>query len=150
MENSGEVYGLCGDHYEHLVSRRNTPSVSLLVSSLHASIYHLVPYSAKNRGFTDDEQDLAEANFKEMGLIPRICINFFRDQIQLRMYEKRCQHMIASISYSTLRRFVLDGANLDLDAGSHWIFVVRRKEVEDLEEAYVEPISANVEMQLMM
>jgi hypothetical protein len=58
--------------------------------------------------------------------------------------------MIARISYHTLRRFVLDGVDLDLDAALHMIFVVRRKEVEVLEEAYVEPISANVEMQLMM
>jgi len=64
------------------------------------------------------------------------------------MYEKRCQDMIARISYHALRRFVLDGGDLDLDPASHGIFVVRRKEVEDLEEAYVEPISANVEMQL--
>jgi len=59
MKDSDEVYGLCGDHYEHLVSRRNTPSVSLLVSSLHASIHHLVPYSAKIHGFTNDQQNLA-------------------------------------------------------------------------------------------
>jgi hypothetical protein len=58
--------------------------------------------------------------------------------------------VITRISYQTLRRFVLDAGDLDLDAASHGIFVIRRNDVEDLEEAYVEPISANVEMQLMM
>jgi hypothetical protein len=148
MENSGELYGLCGDHYEHLVSRRNTPSVSLLVSSLHATIYHLAPYSAKIHGFTDDQQDLAEANFKKIGPIPRACINFVRDPIQLRAYETRSQHAIANISCHTLRRSLLDAGNLDLDVASRGIFVIRRKEVEDLERAYIEPISANVEMKL--
>jgi hypothetical protein len=98
MEDSGEVYGLCGDHYEHLVSRRNTPCVSLLVSSLHTSIHHSAPHSAKIRGLTNDQQNLAEANFKELGPIPRICINFVRD------YGKCYQHVIARISYQTLRR----------------------------------------------
>ena len=41
MEISDEIYELCQDHYEHLVFRRNTPSVSLLVSSLHAFLYSL-------------------------------------------------------------------------------------------------------------
>jgi hypothetical protein len=31
---SDELYEMCSDHYEHLIFRRNTPSVSLLVSSL--------------------------------------------------------------------------------------------------------------------
>jgi hypothetical protein len=46
--------------------------------------------------------------------------------------------------------FVLNAGDLDLDAASHGIFVIRHNDVEDLEEAYVEPISANVKRQLMM
>jgi hypothetical protein len=38
---------------------------------------------------------------------------------------------------------------MDLDAESDAIFIVRRLEVDDLRRAYIEPISANVEMHLM-
>jgi hypothetical protein len=76
MEDSDKVYGVCGDHYEHLVSGRNALSVSLLVSSLHASVHYLVPHSAKIRGLTGDQQNLAEVIFEEFGPIPRTCINF--------------------------------------------------------------------------
>jgi hypothetical protein len=38
---------------------------------------------------------------------------------------------------------------MDLDAESDAIFIVRRLEVDDLRRAYIEPISTNVEMQLM-
>jgi hypothetical protein len=110
----------------------------------------LVPHwhSAKIRGLTNDQQKLAEANFKELGPIPRICIKFVRDQNLLRIYKKRCEVTIKRITYDSLRRFVLDGADLDLDVASH-VFLIRRNEVEVLEDAYLEPISANVEMQLM-
>jgi hypothetical protein len=52
-----------------------------------------------------------------------------------------------------LRQIVYSGADLDLDACSYdsAIFMIRRNEVDDFEGgAYIEPISANVELQLVM
>jgi hypothetical protein len=123
--------------------------VSLLVSSLYAFVYHLVPHSAKIHGFTSEQQDLAVDTFKTHGPIPRICIDFVRDPVGLLDYESRCQDMIRGLTYRTLRRFVLDGGDLDLDANLHAIFIIRRYEVDNLARPYLEPISANVEMQLM-
>jgi hypothetical protein len=64
-------------------------------------------------------------------------------------YESRCQAKIEGLTYHTLRHFVLDRGALYLDANSDMIFIVRRYEVDNLTRAYLEPISANVEMQLM-
>ena len=57
--------------------------------------------------------------------------------------------MIAGLTSQSLRRFVLAGGALNLDAGSYTVFLVRRYEVDDLRRACIEPISANIEMQLL-
>jgi RHS (Retrotransposon Hot Spot) family protein len=112
-------------------------------------LYWLVPHSAKIRGLTQDQQNLAEANFKKFGPTPRTCITFVKHEDLLRAHERRCQAAIADITYDSLRRFVRRGGTLDLDAESHAVLFVKRNKVEDLSEAYLEPISANIEMQLM-
>jgi hypothetical protein len=123
--------------------------VRLLFSSLHAFVHHLVPHSAKIHGLTNEQQDLAVDTFETFGPIPRICINLVRDRVGLLNYENRCQAMVAGLTYHTLRHFVLDGGALDLDANLHTIFIVRRCEIDNLATGYLEPISANVKMQLM-
>ena len=70
MEDSEEVYVLCGDHYGHLVFRRNTPSVCSLVSSLDILVHHLVPYSAKIFLLTKEQQNIAEDAFQEIWSYP--------------------------------------------------------------------------------
>ena len=149
MEGSDKVYGLCGDHYEHLVSRRNTPNVSLLVSSLHAFVHHLVPHSAIIHCLTNEQQNLAVDTFKIFGPIPRICIDFVRDWDLLLDYEIRSQAMVLRLTYHSLRRLILDGGALDLDTDLHTVFIIRRYGVDNLARAYLEPRSANVEIQLM-
>jgi hypothetical protein len=57
--------------------------------------------------------------------------------------------MITDLTSQRLRHFVLAGGAINLDAESHVVFIIRRFEVDDLRRAYIEPISANVEMQLM-
>ncbi|KAF8503491.1 hypothetical protein F5888DRAFT_1887108 [Russula emetica] len=106
------------------------------------------PRCAKIRGLTQDQQNLAEANFKNFGPTPRTCITFVKHEDLLRAHERRCQAAIADITYDSLRRFVRRGGSLDLDAELHAVFLVKRK-IEDLGEVYLEPISANIEMQLM-
>jgi hypothetical protein len=98
----------------------------------------------------NEQQDFAEAHFKELGPIPRICINFVKDPSVLIGYKNYRQAMVTRLTPQSLRAFVLDGGVLDLDANSHAIFLVKRNEIDDLERAYLEPISPNVEMQLMM
>ena len=150
MEHSERLYKLCGDHYEPLVSRRNTPSVSLLVSSLHAFIHHLVPYQCQIHGLTNEQQNIAEANFEKLGPIPRLCIDFVEDPSLLIDYENRYQAMATSLTYDNIRHFVLQCGTLDLDAKSHTMFIIRRNEVDDLQRRHLEPISANAKMQLMV
>ena len=109
----------------------------------------MVPHSAKIHGLTNEEQNLAVDSFEISGPIPRICIDFVQDWDELLDYEIRCQDMVAQLTYHSLRRLVLDGGTLDLDADSHTVFIVRRHEVDNLARAYLEPRSANVERNLM-
>jgi hypothetical protein len=84
-----------------------------------------------------------------LGPIPRICIDFVDDPSLLIDYEKNLQAMITDITSQSLRCFALDGGDINLGAESHAIFIMRRYEVDDLRRAYIEPVSAKVEMQLM-
>ena len=113
-------------------------------------IHYLVLHSVEIRGFTNEQQNLAEATFKKLGPIPRICIDFVEDQSLLRAYEEHCQAMVMGLTEHSLRHFVLKGVVLDLDEESHTIFIIKRNDVDDLTKAYLEPISANAKMQLMM
>ena len=122
MEDFEEVYVLCGDHYEHLVSRRNAPSVSLLLSSLHTLVHHLVAYSAKIFLLTNEQQNIAEDAFKKICFIPRTCIDFVLDEDQFPVHEVRCRAAAAFITEDSLRSFVLDAFNLDHDGESDNIF----------------------------
>ena len=65
------------------------------------------------------------------------------------MYERRCKAAASQITPERLRHFVVYGGDLDLDVGSHKIFIIRRNTVDNLEEAYIAPISPYVEMLLM-
>lgn len=141
---------LCEDHYEPLVSRRNTPSVSLLVSSLHAFVHYLVLYSAKIHGLMNEQQNFAEANFEKLGPIPRICIDFVKDPSLLIDYENRYRAMVTSLTFDNIQHFVLQGGILDPDPKSHTMFIIRRNEVDDFRREHLEPISANAKMQLMV
>jgi hypothetical protein len=109
----------------------------------------LVPHSTEIVGLTNEQQNFAEANFKHLGPIPRICIDFVDDPSLLIDYEKNLQAMITDITSQSLRCFALDGGDINLGAESHAIFIMRRYEVDDLRRAYIEPVSAKVEMQLM-
>ena len=109
----------------------------------------MVPYSAEILGLTNEQQSSAEANFKDLGPIPRMCIEFAIDPSLFIDYENQCQAMITDLTSQSLRRFVRAGGALNLDAESHTVFIIRRHEVDDLQRAYIEPISAKVEMQLM-
>jgi hypothetical protein len=123
--------------------------VSLLVSSLHAFVHRLVPHSANLLCLTNEEQNLAVDTFERVGPIPRHCIDFVLDPDLLRDFEFDCRGLISGLTYPSLRRFVTDGRSLNLDAGSHMIFVIRRYEVDDLARAYLEPRSESVKIQLM-
>jgi hypothetical protein len=110
----------------------------------------LVLHSAEIHGLTNEQQNFAKAYFKELGPIPGVCIDFVKDPSLIVDYKSCRQAMVTDLTSHSLRHFVLTGGNLNLDAESHMIFIVRRIEVDDLERAYIEPISANVEIQLMM
>lgn len=107
--------------------------------------------AAKIQGLTDEQQVLAEDYFTKVGPIPRMCIDFAEDPNLLVRYEKHCEAMVEGLTSDSLRHFVLHAGFLDLDAESHWhpIFIIRRSEVDDLEGAYLEPISADAERKIM-
>ena len=105
-------------------SEASTPSVSLLVSSLLLFfIHHLVPHSAEIFGLTNEQQNSAETNFKDLGPISRICIDFVADLSLLIDYKNHRQVMITDLTSQSLRRFVLAGRAINLDAESHAIFI---------------------------
>ena len=80
--------------------------------------------------------------FKYYGPIPRFCINFVDDPAPLRLYDKHLGEVASHLTAQSLR------GDSDLDAESHTLFIVRRNRVGDLENAYLAPISADVEMRL--
>ena len=133
-----------------MVSRRNTPSVSLLFSLPHALVHHLISHSAKIFGFTEEQENLAKDAFKNYGPTPRICINFVEDRDLLSEYERVLNNTASSLTADRLRHFAEKGTQLELDAESHALFIVRRNKVEDLQAAYLAPISANVKARLMV
>jgi len=106
-------------------------------------------HSAKIHGLTNEQWDLAEANFKELRPIPRLCIKFAKHPDLRIDYETVRQATISRLTPQILRDFVAQGGALDMDVQSQSIFIIGRLEVDDVERAYIEPISANVEMQLM-
>ena len=150
MDDFDKVHQLCSNSDESMAFRRITPSVSILISSLHTFIHHIAPYSAEIYGLTNEQQTIAVNNFEKLGPTARICIDFAEDPSLLIDYENRYQAMATSLTYDNLRQFVLQGGALDLDAKSHTMFIIRRDELGDLEREHLEPISANAKIQLMM
>ncbi|KAH9978459.1 hypothetical protein BJV74DRAFT_137192 [Russula compacta] len=99
--------------------------------------------------FTNAQQNRATDMFINYGPIPGICIDFVSDSSLLRAYEDHHQTIVSGLTEDSLLRLVLNGGDLDLEPESHTIFMIKRDEVDDLERAHVEPISAQVEMQLI-
>jgi len=150
MEAYEKDYGLYGGCHEPVVSRRNTPSVSLLSSLPHALVHHLISHSAEIHGLTEEQKNRAKDAFKNYGPTARICINFVKSPNLLRQYENDLHNTALDLTADRLRHFVQKGKELDLDAESHTLFIVRRNEAEDLENEYLAPISANAETCLMI
>jgi len=110
----------------------------------------LVPYSAEICSLTSEEQNVAEANFEELGPIPRLCINFAKDPDLRRDYEIARRTVISRLTPQNFRNFITGAAGfLDLDGQSHTIIIVKCTKLDDLREAYVDVISADVEMRVM-
>src|SRR5712691_4400430 len=70
----GNQYSSC--LYESLDARRDSSSVSFLMSTLHTQAHNQVPFSAHIHGFTDDQLADADEMFDKYGPTPRICIDF--------------------------------------------------------------------------
>jgi len=87
--------------------------------------------------------------FKCYGPTPRLCLDFIDDPDLLRPYDDHLGEVASRLTTHSLRHFVQKDGYSDLDAESHTLFIVRRNKVEDLQRAYLAPISANVEMLLM-
>jgi hypothetical protein len=119
--------------------------VSLLIACL---INHLIPYSANIVVLTSEGRKLVEDAFKLFGPVPRFCIDYVLDE-ELRAHDAECRSAASHITAQSLRRINLEGGELDIDAESHKIFMVRRNKVDDLQEAYVEPVSPYIETLLM-
>jgi hypothetical protein len=97
----------------------------------------------------DGQPKLAEGLFEKFGPNARYCIEIAGDERKLPSYGANCRAAALLITADSLRRFVFDCVFLDYDGKSDKIFTVRRNEVDNLEAAHVEPISAYVEMLLM-
>jgi len=110
----------------------------------------LIAHSAKIYGFTEEQKNRAKDAFKNYGPTARICIDFVEYPKLLRQYENDLNNTASYLTADRLRHFVQKGMNLNLDAESETLFVIRRSKVEDLEIGYLAPISANVETHLMI
>ena len=149
MEAYEQDHGLRTGCHEPVVSRRNTPSVSLLFSLPHALVHHLISHSAEVHGFSEEQTIRAKDAFNSYGPTARICIDFVRDPTLLDQYESRLNNTILRLTADRLRHFVEKGQQLSLDAEPHTLFIVRRNNVANPRIAYLAPISANVETRLM-
>ena len=105
-------------------------------------------HSTKFLGFTKEEQDLAEDHFENLGPLPRLFIGFVRNPEQLTGYELDRRDKIAGLTSDSLRHFVQKGGDLDLDAESQKLFLVRRDDLDELKIASIGPITANVRMEI--
>jgi len=79
--------------------------------------------------------------FKNYGPVPRLCIDFVADPALLRGYVKHINTVLSRLTADNL-------LHLAQEAQSHTLFILMRNKVEDLEDAYLAPISAIVEMRL--
>jgi len=151
MVECDEEYRLDKGHYECVVSQRDAPSVSKLISLLYRFILilNLILHSAKFLGFTKEQQDLAKDYFKNLGPIPRLFIDFVKNPAQFPDYEMDHEGKITGLTSNSLRRFAHKGGDLDLDAESHKLFLIRQDELDDLTKASIGPIMANVGMEIM-
>ncbi|KAI0285949.1 hypothetical protein BGY98DRAFT_1131009 [Russula aff. rugulosa BPL654] len=105
----------------------------------------------KIHDFTGEQLNVAEAYLEKFGPIPRLCIDYVQDRAEALQHKDLCQGMVANLTSESLRKIVLDRGVFNLDEGSHWhlIFLVRRNELDVLERAYLEPISADVAIRFM-
>ncbi|KAF8506809.1 hypothetical protein F5888DRAFT_37159 [Russula emetica] len=67
--------------------RKKTNCAVIIMNTWSLEEIHL---AAAIRGFTNEQRNIAEANFKNLGPTPRICINFVQDPVQLLYYENYC------------------------------------------------------------
>ncbi len=123
--------------------------MSLLLSLPHALVHHLISHSTDIHGFTKEQKSSAVDAFKKYGPIPRLCIDFVADPPSLMKYDQLLDEVASGLTVDGLRHFAQKRGNLDLDAQSHVLFIVRRNKVENLEDAYLAPISTDAEMRIM-
>jgi hypothetical protein len=96
-----------------------------------------------------EERELAEANFNDLGPVPRLCIDFSKDPGRRMDYEGARHTIISDLTPEKIRNFVALGGAKDMDAQSHSIFLIRRPEIDDVRTSHLTPISPAVEMKLM-
>jgi hypothetical protein len=86
--------------------------------------------------------------YDRFGPTPRICFDFLKQPTRLEDHEAHYESALNELTIEKLRDFVSDGAKLNLDAGSHSLFLVKRTNVDDLRKAFIEPISVPVKSEL--
>lgn len=85
--------------------------------------------------------------FMEYGPIPRLCINYVKDESLLDAYQNKLNSAISGLTMDSLLSYVQMGENLDFEL-SHSIILVKRRNVDNLFNFNIEPISPSVDRRM--
>ncbi|KAF8627245.1 hypothetical protein AX15_004464 [Amanita polypyramis BW_CC] len=83
--------------------------------------------------------------FNELGPTPRLCIDYLRSRGRIEKYRQDVQEAISNLTISELQRLLQDSRSLKMDAVSHMICLISRKDREDVySRAIVSPITSSI------
>ena len=104
--------------------------------------------TASLHGLNDTHHTRINELYDRFGPIPRICFDFLKNPTRLEEHEEHYERALDALTIEKLRHFISDGAELNLDAASHSLFLVKRTNVDNLRKASIEPISLSVKSEL--
>lgn len=87
--------------------------------------------------------------FNELGPTPQLCIDYLRSGDMIERYRQDVQEAISNLTTSELQRLLRDARSLTMDAVSHKICLITRKDREDMySRAIVSPITPYIKSRL--
>ncbi|KAI0256325.1 hypothetical protein BJV78DRAFT_1358290 [Lactifluus subvellereus] len=127
-----------------------------LEKTTHSAVLIMNPWTREEifqaaplHGLDATYHDRINKLYDDIGPTARICFDFLKNPYQLITHKSDYDGVISSLTVEQLRHLVLGGTELNLDATSHSIFLVKREDVKDLTHASVEPISTLVKSDLL-
>jgi hypothetical protein len=117
---------------------------------LHILAYRPVPCSAVVHEFSEDQRDLVQERFDTYGPIPRICIHPVRIPGSF-TWDDDCYTaaLACTLTIENLCEFVYGASDFDMtDERLGRLFILRRENVDEVQEATLDPVSHVVETRL--